>query len=73
MLPDCNVIFLFDRRRWSLIAYDMDHGTTRVVHSFMDATASKYQFFPYVPLYLQIAISIVYQGCLGDIVMLMNV
>ncbi|XP_039851887.1 uncharacterized protein LOC120710326 [Panicum virgatum] len=51
--PDCNVIFLFDRRRRSLIAYDMDHGTTRLVHSFMDATAIMYHFFPYIPLYLQ--------------------
>ncbi|PVH37499.1 hypothetical protein PAHAL_5G018100 [Panicum hallii] len=50
--PGCNVIFLFDSRRRSLIAYDMDHGTTRVVHSFTDAT-SNYHFFPYVPLYLQ--------------------
>ena len=24
---------------------DMDHETTRVVHSFMDATTSKYHFF----------------------------
>ncbi|CAO2181726.1 unnamed protein product [Urochloa humidicola] len=51
--PDCNVIFLFDRWRRSLIAYDMDRGTTRVVHTFTDATTRMCRFFPYVPLYLQ--------------------
>nr|TKW18875.1 hypothetical protein SEVIR_5G460900v2 [Setaria viridis] len=50
--PDCNVVFLFDSRRRSLIAYDMDRGTTRVVHTFTVATG-KHHFFPYIPLYLQ--------------------
>ncbi|KAF8646906.1 hypothetical protein HU200_065544 [Digitaria exilis] len=53
--PDCNVIFLFDYRKLSLIAYDMDCGTTRVVHTFTDET-SNYQFFQYVPVYLQQAL-----------------
>ena len=51
--PDCAVVFLFDARRRSLIAYDMDHGTTRAVHTFTDAPSHKYRFFPYVPLYSQ--------------------
>nr|TKW18874.1 hypothetical protein SEVIR_5G460800v2 [Setaria viridis] len=50
--PGCNVIFLFDSGRQSLIAYDMDRETTRVVHTFTDAP-SNCHFFPYVPLYLQ--------------------
>jgi hypothetical protein len=51
--PDCNVIFLLDSRRQSLIAYDMDAETTRVVHTFTDAPSNCQFFMYYVPLYLQ--------------------
>ncbi|CAO2196226.1 unnamed protein product [Urochloa humidicola] len=43
--PDCNVIFLFDCRRRSMIAYDMDRGITRVVHTFTAAAMSMCHFF----------------------------
>ena len=56
--PDCAVVYLFDVRRRSLIAYDMDHGTTRAVHTFTNASSRKYRFFPYVPLYSQLALSV---------------
>jgi hypothetical protein len=53
-LGHSNVVFLSDSRRRNLIAYDMDRGTSRVVHTWTVASSGKHRFFPYIPSsYLQ--------------------